>query len=421
MIRSYTRRLAARASAVALTAGLLGSPALATNGYFSNGYSPESKGLAGAGVAVATDTLGMAQNPAVGVTVGHAATACLTAFAPSRSFTVSPGGPLTAGTQRSRNEFFLIPCGGANFALSDRATLGIIAYGNGGMNTEYATNPFAGLGAGSSPLGVNLEQLFLQANYARSVSDTFSFGIGPVLAIQRFSATGLEAFSGFSMAPGLVTNNGDSWSRGVGLNIGVLVKPTESLTFGASYRSKINMSPFDGYAGLFAEGGDFDIPATATVGVAFKPQSDARLTLTAEYQRIFYSGVAAISNSGAMLGTPLGAPNGPGFGWKDMDVVRIGASYQANDRLTLRGGLSHNSGFIDDQEALLNILAPATPTWHASVGASYRLNDRATLTAAYTHVFGPAKSGANLTPGLGQPVSLKMRQSDVSVGVSWKF
>ena len=421
MIGHIVRRLSATSSAALVTAGLTVSPAMATNGYFSNGYSVEAKGMAGAGVALSTDALGMSQNPALGVAIGQQGGACLSGFAPSRSFTISPGGPLTPGTQRSRNEFFLIPCGGVNFNLSDNATIGVIAFGNGGMNTEYAVNPFAGLGAGSSPLGVNLEQLFIQANYARRMNDTFTFGVGPVLAIQRFSATGLEAFSGFSMTPGSVTNNGDAWSHGVGLNVGILMQPNENLTFGASYRSEINMSAFSKYAGLFAEGGDFDIPATATVGVAFKPQSNARLTLTAEYQRIFYSDVAAISNSGAMLATPLGAPDGPGFGWKDMNIFRIGAMYQANDRLTLRAGLSHNSSFIDGQEVLLNVLAPATPRWHASLGASYRMTDRATLTAAFTHAFGPAKSGANLTPGLGQPVSLKMRQSELAVGVNWKF
>ena len=66
-----------------------------------------------------------------------------------------------------------------------------MAFSNGGMNSEYGGNPFVGLGAGSSPLGVNLEQLFIQVNYSRRLDNGLSFGIGPVLAIQRFSATGL--------------------------------------------------------------------------------------------------------------------------------------------------------------------------------------------------------------------------------------
>ena len=61
----------------------------------------------------------------------------------------------------SRNSVFLIPCGGVNWKLNDRSTLGVFMFGNGGMNTEYDTNFYAGLGAGSAPLGVNLEQAFI--------------------------------------------------------------------------------------------------------------------------------------------------------------------------------------------------------------------------------------------------------------------
>ncbi len=409
------RRLSALAPVAVCAATMAATPALATNGYFANGYGGASKGIAGAGVAFPTGVLGMAQNPATGVMVGNQWGVCMTAFMPSRSYTVSPGFGLIPGSDTSRNEFFLIPCGGANFKLSEDSTLGVFAFGNGGMNSEYAFNPFGG----SSPLGVNLEQLFLQVNYAKRVDNTFSFGIGPVLAIQRFSATGLEAFDNplQTSAPGFVTGNGDDWSHGFGVNLGVLYQPNAQLTFGAAYRTKIDMKPFDKYRGLFAEDGDFDIPAMATVGVAYKPASNPKLTLTAEYQRIFYSDVAAISNSITTATGPLGAAGGPGFGWSDMDVFRIGASYDVDERLTVRGGISHNSEFIDGKDVAFNILAPATPTWHASVGASYKISDRATLTGSYTYAFGDAVEGN----GFGNPVSLKMTQHEVSMGVSWKF
>ncbi|MDT8326230.1 MAG: hypothetical protein RQ750_02435 [Roseovarius sp.] len=177
---------------------LLSTPAFSTNGYFANGYGGQSKGMAGAGVAVSTGVLGMAQNPATGVEVGNAAGFCLTTFAPNRSVRVAPGGPLTPGTHKSDNDVFLIPCGGANWALDDRSSLGVFVFANGGMNTEYKTNFFSGLGAGSAPLGVNLEQAFVTVNYARKVSDRLTFGLSPILAVQRFKATGLEAFTGFS-------------------------------------------------------------------------------------------------------------------------------------------------------------------------------------------------------------------------------
>lgn len=415
---SHLALMAAASVATAMLAG----PAAATNGYFANGYGNESKAMAGSGVAVNNGTLGLAQNPAMGTEVGNRADACLTFFSPDRSFTVGGAAPLTPGTYKSRNSLFLIPCVGANWQLNEGSTIGISIFGNGGMNTEYGANPFAGLGAGSVPLGVNLEQLFIAANYAFDVSESLTLGIAPTFAVQRFSATGLEAFAGFSSNPARVTNQGDDWSTGFGVNIGMAWRPTSEWTIGASYRTKMNMSKFDRYAGLYAEQGDFDIPATATIGAAYTPAANPAWTLTAEYQRIFYGDIPSIANSNAILATPLGANNGPGFGWTDMNVFRIAGIYRASPKLTLRGGLSYASDFLKStNEVLFNVLAPATPKLHASIGASYQISDKMELTGAFTHVFNNTVSGNNLTPGFGQPVSLRMDQNELSLGLSYKW
>lgn len=341
---------------------------------------------------------------------------------PERGFAVGGAGPLTPGTYTSDNSTFLIPCVGANWRLNERSTLGFSVYGNGGMNTEYPANTFAGLGAGTVPLGVNLEQLFVSVNYAFDVNENLTLGIAPTFALQRFQATGLQAFGPLSTNPGALTNNGDDWSNGFGVNLGLVWRPTDEWTIGAAYRSKMNMGNFDRYAGLFAEQGGFDIPASATIGAAFTPKSSPALTLTAEYQRIFYGDIASIANSNAVLSTPLGANNGPGFGWQDMDVIRVGAIFRANSRLTLRGGVSYASDFLQSSsEVLFNVLAPATPKWHASIGASYQVSDRMELTGAYTHVFNEDVSGNNLTPGFGQPVTLSMYQNELSIGLSYKW
>lgn len=413
------------ASAAAATVAALGlaAPAHATNGYFANGYGAESKGLAGAGVALETNVMGLSINPAFGTEVGNGAEGCLSIFAPDRGFTVGGPAPLTPGSYESNNSTFLIPCGGANWELNNGSTIGFTLFGNGGMNTEYPANPFAGLGAGTVPLGVNLEQLFLAVNYSWDLNDQLSLGVAPLVAAQRFKAEGLQAFGAFSTSPTAVTNNGDDWSTGFGINLGLAWRPSDEWTIGAAYRSKVNMGEFDRYAGLFAEQGDFDIPALATLGASYTPSSNRALTLTAEYQRIFYSDVASIANSGALLSpaTPLGANNGAGFGWQDMDVFRLAAAYQTSDRLTLRGGVSYATDFIEPQEVLFNTLAPATINWHASIGLTYKMQNGWELNGAYTHAFESDITGANQSPGLGQPVTLRMSQNELTIGVakSW--
>ncbi len=382
----------------------------------------QSKGMAGAGVAVPTGVLGMAQNPATGVKVGNSAGFCLTTFAPNRDVKIQPGGPLTPGKFKSDNDVFLIPCGGVNWALDDRSSLGVFVFANGGMNTEYKTNFFSGLGAGSAPLGVNLEQAFVTVNYARKVSDRLTLGIAPILAVQRFKATGLEAFSGLSIAPGNVTNREHDWSTGLGFNLGLMYEASPQWTIGAAYRNRIQMSSFDKYSGLFAGGGDFDVPAMLTLGAAYTPAQLPKLTITGEYQRIYYGSVNAIANTSAPPGGPLGASNGVGFGWKDVDVVRFAAIYRQSERLTLRTGISYSTKFTNSDEVVINTIAPATPQWHASFGGSYKINDRWGFTFAYTHAFSNSITGSNpALTGVAQPVRIRMRQHEIATGLSYSW
>ncbi|MBP0481882.1 OmpP1/FadL family transporter [Sagittula salina] len=419
MTDTMKRLLGAGSVAACCVAAL---PAQATNGYFANGYGGASKGMAGAGVAVPAGVLGLAMNPAMGHKVGNVAGFCLTYFRPDRSTEIDPGGPLIAGSYTSRNDDFIIPCGGANFVLSDRFALGAFITANGGMNTEYEPNFFAGFGAGSNPVGVNLEQAFVSVNLSYKASETLSVGVAPILAVQRFSATGLEAFAGLSANPGKVTNQGDDWSTGFGVTVGALWEPTAELAFGASYRTRIDMQPFDKYAGLFAEGGDFDIPASATLGVAYTPATLDRLTVTAEVQRIWYSDIAALGNSNAPPSGALGAANGMGFGWKDMDIVRLGAVWRHDARWTFRSGVSHATAAFDGPSAVMNSLAPATPQWHASVGASYRIDEHWGLTGSYSHAFDTSVEGTNAAlTGVAQKVKVSMAQNETAFGVTYRW
>ncbi|MBT8475920.1 MAG: hypothetical protein HKO95_04000 [Rhodobacteraceae bacterium] len=394
-------------TALALVLGLLAGPALATNGYFTNGYDPQSKALAGAAVAVPQGVLGIAVNPALGTQFGNQADGCLSLFSPERSTTFG-------ATFESENTLFPIPCLGSTYALSNGRSVGITIFGNGGLNTEYTTNFFGG----PAPLGVNLEQLFVSVHYAAEVSDGLSLGIAPVFAFQRFEATGLQPFAGFSGDPTKLTNNGTSNSTGFGANLGLYWEPNDVWAFGAAYRTEMQMSEFDEYAGLFAENGDFDIPATLTLGAAYNATPD--LTLTAEYQRIYYGDIAAIANPFAAA-APLGAADGPGFGWKDMDVYRLAAVYDLDDKWTLRGGVSKATEFTDASEILFNTLAPATPEWHISVGATYQVNENWSISGSYVRVLENDLTGTAPPPFPAAPVTIRMDQNELTLGASYTW
>ncbi|MBC7752463.1 MAG: outer membrane protein transport protein [Candidatus Saccharibacteria bacterium] len=396
----------------------------ATSGYFASGYGINNEAVAGVGAALPQDALTIAINPAGLTQLGHQLNIGLDVFAPDRSANIigNAFGP-DANYDGNGVKTFYIPNIGYSHPLNDDVTLGIAAYGNGGMNTNYKVNPYGRFGA-TGTAGVNLEQLFISPAVGWKINDHNSIGIAANIVYQRFNAKGISVFGGFSQDPSHISNNGNDDSYGVGARIGWIGKFNDYLSLGASYQTKTRMSKFDQYAGLFADNGRFDVPENYTLGFAVKPLNN--LTIGFDWQRILYSDVAAVGNSfGALLqGKPLGAKDGSGFGWQDVDVYKLGAVWQATPQLTLRGGFSINQQPIPQSETFLNILAPATIEKHLTLGASWAINAKDDISASYTHAFDQKVNGANSIP-VGFPHSgfgggnANIQLQENSYGVAW--
>ena len=413
-----------------LLAGLLSWPvAHATNGYSPTGFGTANKGLAGAGVALPQDALAGATNPAGMVHLGDRIDGGLAFFSPDRGFTAdnnASGGPsVPPGNFDSRLDLFLIPHFGWNHQIDQNRSIGVLVGANGGLNTDYDTDVWRNFnnpaGTATSPTGVDFAQLFLGVPYAHKLNERHAIGIMPILAVQRFRAEGLEPFQGLSVDPTKVTNNGYDYSWGYGLRIGWLGQVSDRLSLGTSAQSRLYMTEFDDYSGLFAEQGDFDVPPTVTAGLAFEVTPD--VTLVADWQRIFFSEVDSLSNPNDIALAPstfLGADDGLGFGWQDIDIFKLGVQWQYSPKLTLRAGVSHADQLFDNGQALFNVLAPATIRTHASLGFTYRLMKDNAISMAYTRAFEETISGQSPLTG-SQTGSVRMDQHELEVSWSWLF
>jgi long-chain fatty acid transport protein len=309
--------------------------------------------------------------------------------------------------------------------------VGVSVYGNGGMNSRYNSSPFAagGLGffGGQSPGGVNLEQLFIAPTFAMKASKEHAFGASIVFAHQRFGATGLQAFSGFSMHPGDVTNRGNDTTTGWGLRLGWSGQVSDNVTLGATYASRIK-GKFDAYRGLFAEEGRFDIPENYGFGIAVK--ATPQLTVAADIQQINYGKVKAIANSADCLFAftcVLGASNGAGFGWGNLTAYKLGISYEQSKNLTLRAGLSTTSQPIPASQTFFNILAPGVVENHLTLGATWTLANRNELSVGYLHAFKKTVSGSGSIAGAfggmvgGGEANLRMHENSLGLAYGIKF
>jgi len=450
----------------------------ATNGLAPTGLGQVHKAMGGAAVGNPQNTTTMMTNPAAGSFVADGYDVGAELFAPKRtiknntSFTASgnspynaqgqavnpppydtltPGGGVSAGDTYSGDgkKVFFIP----EFAYKKtvgKYAVGVAMYGNGGMNTQYNRSPaFAadalsatgiplmdnnGQPTGAAPdhaydsvfnfnstpkgpkgtTGVNLEQLFISPTVSMKLNDKHSVGLSVNLVAQRFEAKGLSALAAGSVDPVHFTDKGKSSSFGVGATIGWMGQLNDKFTVGASYRLKTKMSKFKKYAGLFPNKGEMNVPAALTIGASM--QVTPKMTLAVDVQQIYYSKVDATGNAFAPTG--FGGSNGPGFGWDDQTVYKLGIKAQTTPKLALMAGYNHGASPVGSEDTFFNALTPAVVEDHLSLGFEFKLSKSSAVIGSYNHTF---KNTVKGDPTKGQQFDLTMEQDAVGIGYSKSF
>ncbi len=431
--------------AVGLAMGSAGV-AQATNGYFAHGYGIKAKGMGGVGMAISQDAYAPGINPAGIAGMESRIDGSLAYFRPERSYEAGEpqmqmgmdSFPIAPGKVDSNSKNFFIPSIGYVQQIDESRSWGIALLGNGGLNTNYPgfANPMCEMNpqtptntgtfcAGSA--GVNLEQMAIIPTYAQKFADgRVSVGVSPIISYQRFEAKGIASFGGMSVDPQNLSDNGTDSTWGYGAQVGLQAEVADGVHLGASYRSKIRNSDFDDYSGLFADGGSFDVPSTWGLGVAVEVTPS--VTVAADYQRINYSDVDAVSNRfenlfmGMQMQDPsymLGGKNGPGFGWRDISIFKIGAQFDAGNGWTWRVGYNRGQNPVRDSEVLFNILAPAVMEDHLTAGFTKELSPNSEL--SFSAMYAPKKSVTGQNPLDGQDITLEMRQYELEVGYAYRF
>jgi long-chain fatty acid transport protein len=466
------------ATAALLATGLFAfsSAAMATNGYFTHGVGTASKGMAGTGIGSNADmgAIMSASNPALGVFVGDRWEAGLSIFSPRRSYEASasqlngafidlggcdpfapdpsvclPSHTINTGKVDSSSEYFPIPYVAKNWSLQNDANITASFYGRGGMNTDWddanasatsyfcGATPTGGPATGQGPYcvgkaGVDLSQAFLSVNYSAMSGENFSWGIGPVLAVQMFEANGVSTFapvtetfaaSGGTTFPTALSDNGHDFSYGWGFSAGIWWGLSDSFSFGLSYQSKMSMSEFEDYADLYAEAGGFDIPSSIKGGVSFMASDALRVNVDVEHTA--FSEVDSVGNpmanlvgcptlplGGTNLSNCLGGASGAGFGWEDMTTYKLGFEWMSDEANTWRLGYSYGEQPIQSADVLFNVLAPGVMEQHLTFGWTRKLDSGSEFSTSF--MYAPSKEVVG--PSMFDPtqtITLEMSQFEL--------
>ncbi|HKY92138.1 MAG TPA: outer membrane protein transport protein [Nevskiaceae bacterium] len=357
--------------AVVLWLPLALAPATAWGGYgaYTHGYGIKSLGMAGIGAVLAEDTFTLSINPANAVALGTRVDVGLDLEMPDAEASIRGNLIGPDETSESRARLFPVPQAGAAFPLGETLAMGFTGF-FAGLGSDYTESPFTRFG-GPERTTLALAQAGLSSAIAWSPRPDQALGVSLNLSYQAIEVKGVDAFEAYSSDPEHFTDQGLDPCLGFGFTLGWRGRLTERLAGAVSFRSKSWTQRSSEYAGLLPDRGTLDLPAMMQGGLSWMPHP--RLTIAAEYQRVLYAEQRATGNPGIDAireGRRLGEKDGPGFGWHNQDIGKIGFAWKATPVLHLRGGYSHGSQQMPREETLLGTLAPTFARDHFTVGAT---------------------------------------------------
>lgn len=190
---------------------------------------------------------------------------------------------------------------------------------------QVLANQAPGIGAELPRVG--LQRTIVAPSYVRNWGETGSIGFTAVLAYQRFASLGLGEVSlrdGVLLWPMMPGET--SYGGGVRLDVGNTL--SDRINWSVAYQSRLNMDAFNNFRGVYSDPGQFDVPASTSVGLSYV-LTDA-LSFDIGAQRVMYGDVTPFTSSAlprrflALLGT--GAS--PVFAWQDLTVYSAGWTWR---------------------------------------------------------------------------------------------
>lgn len=262
---------------------------------------------------------------------------------------------------------------------------GVVVHNRNDLKTTYgrAFDLF-----GISPMGLEFIHQTAGLIFAARFCDMHSIGVSVNYNIQRLKVDGLEKFANpyFSIHPEDCTNRGYNYSNGVGVIIGYLFE-WNCLKAGAAYHPRTKMGKFNKYRGFVAAEGMFDVPERFTAGISYRVFPC--LTAAFDYEHIRWTGIPQLRNNTfpnlSNVGPfgpadpnfdtyALGAPRGPGFGFKNQSFYRFGVDYKMNNCFTVRAGFRHANTPVKREFTAVNLLTLDLMENVATFGGTWRLN-----------------------------------------------
>lgn len=352
---------------------------------------------------------------------------------PELSSTVpTPNGPMSGKSTDVKSNSILPSLGFVYGRKDSKHIFGAFAFGVSGFGVDFPesmTNPInmpQSMG-GFGNLTSNYTMLQTGLSYAYKISKSLSIGVSP-----NFNIATLELKPNPTANPTMAgyptTNN--ALATGFGGQIGVFYQNEEGFKLGASYKSKQQFSNFE-FENTYLDNSSsknsfkMNFPAVYSLGVGY---SNSKVDLAFDFRHVEYSKTEGFEDYGW---SATGAVKG--FGWKDMQVLSLGAQYKGIKKLPLRVGYTYNTNPIKPELAFFSTSATAVIQNACQFGFGYEFSEKLTLNAVYHNaksdgstegpIYNPMLAGQNDSLGTvpNSKVSYKMDTSMLMLGISYKI
>jgi len=349
-----------------------------SNGLSLNSVGPRALGMGGAFVGLANDGSAIYWNPA-GL-IGQRSSLWLSAtdIIPMASYKFAAYG---IDAQSVTNHYFA-PNFFFNYNIDDFA-LALGVYVPAGLGVEYVGKDLTAFTGGAdlnwmSRIGV----INFSPAIAYKVNDNFSLGLAANIFYGMFDMERAAVIPNV----GAFQYSESSSGLGFGVTLGAMYKVNNDLSFGASFRTKTNVTmsgtaknpAFAAMGGAKESKFDRDVawPMWIAGGVAYKPIDKLTLTFDAQLSQWSKSeDVFKTKFDNAMWAGATAASGDDTFilAWEDKTQIRFGAEYNLSESLDLRAGFYTDPAPAPDET--LNILFPSSSNSVISGGFGYKMDN----------------------------------------------
>ena len=258
-----------------------------------------------------------------------------------------------------------------------------------------------------------LQRYIVSPSMTQRVGDSSAVSVAAIFAYERFAGFGLGPDSNAAPVNGLsdLMSQPYGWrtpygSYGVGMRLDFNHSFTERLSWQAGYQSRVNMDAFNAYRGVYAESGQFDIPASANLGLGYALTKDFKIDLGV--QRVMYSGITPFTSNAlpTRFLILLGSEVSPAFAWGDLNVYSVGLTWRDPADTVWSLHYSTREQPLPTSRLLQNALQPYLSGHDVELGFAHAFGDFSNL--RFSMMYAPTDFV------LGLPTSFSLRDNSAN-------